>query len=134
MQLQWWWTCGPIYVLCNMMLKFSIGAFLLRLCVSPVQRATLWFVMGTSGIVCAYFFFVLIFQCWPVSYFWEQYTGMEGSCIDVNIITASAYAYSAMSCCTDWTHCILPTYMVWNLQMRRRVKITVCFILSISVM
>ncbi len=134
MALQWWWTCEPIYVFCNMMLKFSIGVFLLRICVSPVQRAIVWFVMGTSGIVCTYFFFIFVFQCWPVAYFWGQYTGMEGSCIDGNIITASTYAYSAMSCWTDWTYCILPAFMVWNLQMNRRAKITVCLILGVSAM
>jgi len=117
-----------------MMLKFSIGIFLLRLCVSPIQRAIVWFIIGTAGVVCTYFFFIFVFQCWPVAYFWGQYTGMEGRCIDGTIITASTYAYSAMSCWTDWTYCILPAFMVWNLQMHRRIKITVCVILGVSVM
>ena len=134
MELQWWWTCELTYALCNMMLKFSIGVFLLRLCVSPIQRAIVWFVIITAAIVGSLFFFIFLFQCWPVSYFWEQYTGMEGRCINGNIVTASTYTYSAMSCWTDWTYCILPTFMVWNLQMKPQIKITVCFILGVSAM
>jgi hypothetical protein len=117
-----------------MMLKFSIGAFLLRIAISKVYRVIIWSVIGVSAIVCTYSFFIIIFQCWPVAYFWGQFTGMEGSCINPNIITASTYAYSAMSCWSDWTYCILPTCMIWNLQMSRRSRLYICMILGVGSM
>lgn len=131
---QWWWAGEPVYILCNMMLKLSIGAFLLRIAVSRVYRFIIWSVMAVSTIVCTYCFFIIIFQCWPVAYFWGQFTGMEGSCINPNIITASTYAYTAMSCWSDWTYCILPALIIWNLQMNRRSKFTICTILGVGSM
>jgi hypothetical protein len=132
--LQWWWAGEPVYILCNMMLKFSIGAFLLRIAILRVYRFIIWSVIGVSAIVCTYCFFFIIFQCWPVAYFWGQFTGMEGSCINPNIITTSTYIYSAMSCWSDWTYCILPVFMVWNLQMNRRSKLSIGLILGVGSM
>jgi hypothetical protein len=132
--LQWWWAGEPVYILCNMMLKFSIGAFLLRIAITKTYRLIIFTVIGVSAVVCTYCFFIIIFQCWPVAYFWGQFTGMEGSCINPNIITISTYTYSAMSCWSDWTYCILPAFMIWNLQMNRRSKFSICAILGVGSM
>lgn len=129
---QWWWACEPVYVMCTMFLKFSIGLFLLRIAVTKTQKSIIWLVMVVTAIISLYFFFLFVFQCWPVRYFWEQYTGLEGSCINSDIITVSTYVYSAISCWSDWTLCILPAFMVWNLQMNPRTKISVCIILALS--
>jgi hypothetical protein len=115
-----------------MFLKFSIGLFLLRIAVTRTQKTIIWLVMIVTATISLYFFFLFVFQCWPVSFFWEQYTGLQGSCINPDIITVSTYVYSAVSCCTDWTLCILPGFMVWNLQMNPRTKLSVSVILALS--
>ena len=60
----------------------SICLFLLRIAVSKAQRVILYIVMAISAIMGSYFFFLFVFQCWPVAYFWEQYTGAQGKCIN----------------------------------------------------
>ena len=110
----------------------SICVFLLRIAVSKTQRVILYTVMAVSGTMSIYFFFLFIFQCWPVDYFWAQYTGAQGKCINSEIITVSTYVYSAVTCWSDWTCCILPGFMVWHLQMNPRTKVSVCIILALS--
>jgi hypothetical protein len=131
---QWWWTCELIYVLSNLFMKLSVGLFLLRIAVYRSQRIALWFVNVVTVIISLYFFLLFVFQCWPVSYFWEQYEGMEGRCLSIKTITDSTYAYSVISCWADWTFCILPVAMVWRLQLNIRTKISVILILGLSTM
>lgn len=113
-------------------LKFSIGPFPLRIAVSRVQRTIISSVIGVSAVVCTCCFFIIVFQCWPVAYFWGQFTGMEESYINPIITRVSTYAYSIMSCWSDWTYCILLAFMVWNLRINRRSKIIVFIIISVG--
>ncbi|KAA8909684.1 hypothetical protein FN846DRAFT_941841 [Sphaerosporella brunnea] len=130
--LKWWWACEPVYVLANMAIKFSIGIYLLRIAVHRGQRFIIHMVMAVSGVIGTYFFFLFVFQCWPVAYFWGQYTGMKGRCINPTITVKSTYAYSAISCWADWSFSILPAFIVWKLNMNKRTKLSVFTILALS--
>jgi hypothetical protein len=46
----------------------------------------------------------------------------------------ATYAYSAISCWVDWTLAIVPVFIVWNLQMNIRTKISVAMILALGAM
>lgn len=127
-----WWFGEQLYSLTSLTLKFSIGLFLLRLAVYKSQRIILWTVMAVSSLMCIYLFLLFLFQCRPIAYFWGQYTGMNGSCIDPWIVSRSVYAYSAISCWADWTFCILPGFMVWNVQMNPRTKVSVLLLFSLG--
>lgn len=132
--LKWWWACEPVYVLSNMALKLSIGIMLYRIAVSRVHKAIIWTVMIVHTLYGAFFFFLFVLQCQPSAYFWTQYTGGKGKCINPNITVAATYGYSAISCWTDWTMAILPVFLIWNLQMNIRTKISVAMILSMGAM
>jgi hypothetical protein len=90
--------------------------------------------MALSTITGIYLFLLFIFQCRPVAYFWGQYAGMSGSCIDPWIVSRSVLAYSIVSCCTDWTFCILPVSIIWNIQMNPRTKASVLVLFSLGAM
>ncbi|RQM06232.1 hypothetical protein DH86_00004007, partial [Scytalidium sp. 3C] len=92
----------------------------------------LWIAMIVSGIMGIYFFFLFLFQCQPVDYFWTQYLGMEGQCINPVIISRTAYVYSIVSCCTDWIFCILPAFMVLRVRMNPRTKATVLVLFGLG--
>ncbi|KAL2061868.1 hypothetical protein VTL71DRAFT_7246 [Oculimacula yallundae] len=130
--LKWWWACEPVYVLSNMALKLSIGIMLYRIAVSKIHRGIIWTVMIVHTVYGAFFFFLFVFQCRPSAYFWTQYTGGKGSCIDPVITVDATYGYSAISCWADWTMAILPVFLIWNLQMNIRTKISVAMILSMG--
>jgi hypothetical protein len=42
----------------------------------------------------------------------------------------SFYGYSALSCLTDWTFSIVPIFIVQNLQMSKRKRISVAVVLA----
>jgi hypothetical protein len=92
------------------------------------------------SLFTTYFLFLMIFQCHPISYFWTQspYTTsdvppVEGaSCISREIIADSTYAHGALSAAADWTLGILPIFIVWNLNMNPRTKISVALILALG--
>lgn len=115
-----------------MAIKASIGIMLLRLCVNRIHKTIVWVVLAVTEIYGAFFFFIFLFQCLPSKYFWEQYTGGSGTCMDPFITVAVFYGYSAISCVGDWTFSILPSFLVWNLQMGKKEKFSVAMILAVG--
>ncbi|KAI0138242.1 hypothetical protein BJ166DRAFT_490294 [Pestalotiopsis sp. NC0098] len=130
--MQMWWTCEPLYVLTNMAIKLSIAIFLLRICVTRVHRMVIYITIGVTEIYSLFFFLLFVLQCQPTSYFWQRAmtNPPEGHCLDASVVSNAFYGYSAISCWTDWTYSILPVFLVWNLQMDSRVKISVVGILA----
>lgn len=114
--------------------KISIGYFLLRLTVHRIHVWIIWIVMSLTVLTGAVFFFVTLFQCNPISHFWNQVIGAKGSCINVEIIIALTYLYGTISAICDFTFGILPIFLVWNLNMRKTVKIALVPILSMACM
>ncbi|KAF7531085.1 hypothetical protein G7054_g9218 [Neopestalotiopsis clavispora] len=133
--MQMWWTCEPLYVLCNMSIKASIAIFLLRICVSKVHKIIIWIVIGVTELYSFAFFMLFVLQCRPTALFWLRFgdSPPEGMCLDTSVVTNVFYGYSAISCVTDWTYSILPIFLVWSLQMNRKVKISVAAILAAGV-
>jgi hypothetical protein len=131
-----WWTCEPLYVLTNMLIKASIAIFLLRICVSRLHKAIIWAVTGITEVYSLFFFLLFVLQCRPTALFWLRYTANppDGQCLDASVVSYAFYGYSAISCLTDWTYSLLPIFFVWNLQMNRSTKISVIVILAAGVM
>lgn len=90
--------------------------------------------MAISGIVGIYSFLLFLFQCQPIALFWDRFSGMEGICINTVIVTRSAYAFSAVSCCADWTFVIVPGYLVWHLEMNPGTKASVLILFALGSM
>ena len=114
--------------------KISIGLLLLRLTINRIHIWIIWIVMLLTVITGVVFFFVTLFQCSPVSYFWDQAIGAPGSCIDIEIIIGLTYLYSAINAVCDFTFGLLPIFLVWNLQMDLKSKILLVPILSMACM
>jgi hypothetical protein len=58
----------------------------------------------------------------------------EGSCINMEIIIAMTYVYSAFAAMCDFTVGILPIFVVHKLHMKRQTKMAVIGILSMACM
>jgi hypothetical protein len=58
----------------------------------------------------------------------------EGSCINMEIIVAMTYVYSAFAAMCDFTVGILPVFVVHKLHMKRQTKMAVVGILSMACM
>lgn len=122
------------YISSTCVLKISIGVFLIRICVRTSQQITIWIVMAIQTVFSIIYFFVIVFQCTPVIYFWTMYSGGSGTCLASTIIADFTYAHSAISVFTDWTLGVLPVFLVWNLKMNARTKISVAIILALGAM
>lgn len=130
--LKWWWCCELAYVSCTAVLKASISIFLLRICIKRGQTITIWIVISVVMVFSIFYFFLIIFQCHPIDYFWTQYAGAHGKCVNPNVIADSTYAHSAISALSDWTLGILPIFLVWDLAMNPRTKVSVALILALG--
>jgi len=75
---------------------------------------------------------LLAFQCSPVSYFWMRFLGESGKCISGKIVADLAYCHAAILTASDWTLGIIPIFLVWNLKMNSRTKISVALILALG--
>ncbi|KAL0264573.1 hypothetical protein SLS55_000523 [Diplodia seriata] len=130
--MRYWWLCYIAYCLTMISAKISIGYFLLRLTVHRIHVWIIWGVMSLTVLTGAVFFFVTLFQCNPVSYFWTQTVGAPGTCIPVEVIMALTYLYGTISAICDFTFGILPIFLIWNLNMRKSIKVALVPILSMA--
>ena len=80
-----------------------------------------------TGVV---FLFVTVFQCAPVSYFWNR--SQPGHCINMDIIIGLTYFFGIISGLCDFTFGLLPLFLVWNLKMNKRDKIALVPILGMG--
>jgi len=94
------------------------------------QKCTIWIVIMVSTVFSIAYIFVMIFQCYPVSYFWTRFLSGSGQCITTTVIADMTYAHGAISTWSDWTLGILPVFLVWNLNMNPRTKVSVALILG----
>ncbi|KAJ4266240.1 hypothetical protein NW762_004221 [Fusarium torreyae] len=128
--MKFWWWCYLWYCLTMIASKISIGYFLLRI---TVRKLDVWIIYGVMAItVCTgvVFFFVTLFQCSPISFFWNQ--DQPGQCVNVEVIIALTYLYSACSVISDFTCAILPMFLVWKLNMGKKTKLALIPIMGMA--
>ncbi|KAJ2895358.1 hypothetical protein MKZ38_006629 [Zalerion maritima] len=147
-------------------LFFIVGSTLLRIaCAMMLLRIMLkkdkmlrYVIYGSVGLMMAYsiaFFFLTLFQCRPVSYFWTfmlesgadgHENGLTadhsgGTCINGNTVTGDYTTmstlfviYSLVSLICDWTLGSVPFLMLRGVQMTVRKKIIVMALLSLGIL
>lgn len=113
--------------------KISIGLFLLRVVVKPLHKWIIYIAMGLTILTGLLFFLVTLLQCSPISFFWNK-TLEHGYCIDINVIIAITFFYSAVSIVCDFTFAILPFFLIWGLNMSRKSKVMLIPILGMACM
>jgi hypothetical protein len=101
--------------------KLSIGYLLLRISIKRIHTWILYLAMLTSVVAGGAFFFVTVFQCWPVYRFWADHN--LSVCVSNGLIVGLAYTYSTFSIISDFTFAIIPGFLVWDLQLKRRAKV-----------
>ncbi|KAJ4319444.1 hypothetical protein N0V84_006346 [Fusarium piperis] len=119
--MKFWWHCYLWYCITMITCKISIGLFLLRIAVRRVDVWIIYSAMAVTVLTCVAFFFITLFQCSPISFFWTRQA--PGSCIDVDVIITITYVYSSFTVFCDFTFALLPIAMILKLNMNRRSKI-----------
>ncbi|KAK5654747.1 hypothetical protein OQA88_7072 [Cercophora sp. LCS_1] len=121
MALRCWFWCYITYSFTMIFVKLSIGWFLLRITLNTVHRWIIYLASVITCTSCLTFFFLAVFQCSPISYFWDKHT-QTGACINMSILVGLAYLYSAFSIISDFTFALLPAWIVTHLNMKRNAK------------
>jgi hypothetical protein len=124
-----------LYVWASAVAKISIALALLRLAVKKCHRIILWCIIVTTISIGLMFWLLLLFDCHPISHFWQQVDqSSTGKCLSTSILLDVAYLYSSLTIVCDITLGALPAFLVWKLQMNSRTKLAVGGILSLGAM
>ncbi|KAH5416452.1 hypothetical protein HBI46_120590 [Parastagonospora nodorum] len=130
MAMRYWWLCYIGYCLAMITSKVSIGLFLLRVTIKPMHKWIIYAAMAISVFTGAVFFFVTVFQCTPISYFWNKHE--PGYCVPIDVIIGLTFLYSACAIISDFTFAILPIFVVWGLNMPAKTRILLIPILGMA--
>ncbi|TVY34859.1 hypothetical protein LSUB1_G005407 [Lachnellula subtilissima] len=132
--LFFWWLCELLYTITLVFVRLSIAVFLLRICVKTVHKIIIYAALAMMLAYSTFYFFLIIFQCSPVSFFWGQYEGLDGACINPAIVPDASVTHSVVNFTADWILGLLPIALIWNLHMNTRTKTSVAAILSLGLL
>ncbi|KAK1687392.1 hypothetical protein BDP55DRAFT_727338 [Colletotrichum godetiae] len=115
-----------------MFLKVSIALGLLRLSKTRWYKWALW-----STIAFVFFYsiggmFPFFLHCKPMSGFWDRNTTPPPKCKDGNNINLFGIINTGFNIFTDVVLATLPVPIIWNLQMKRRLRFYAIGILSLG--
>jgi hypothetical protein len=121
------------YISTTTFLKLAIGAMILRVAISRTQIIIVRIIMVLNALYGIGLFFAALFQCAPVSNFWEIWN-TEGACNHKSTMTALAYAHSGLGVVSEWTLVAIPILLIWKSAMDHRVKVYAVCVVSFGAM
>lgn len=127
-----------LYVVISALTKLIVILLLLRIVPATArwQRLSLRVIMSVVGLFSIFYFFIALFTCQPVSYFWEEYNELNpsksGKCNSQAAATVTTYVATVINIGVDWWLAILPSILLWRAKMDLRTKISTCGVLAIG--
>ncbi|KAI0025865.1 hypothetical protein F4780DRAFT_233344 [Xylariomycetidae sp. FL0641] len=126
-----WFMCFQLfYVASTVPIKCSICVALIRLTTRRLYKHVLYGIMAFSTAAAGVTIVVVLAWCTPIAATWDK---RLGSCGAPSVITDVSYYLSASSILTDWTCAILPAFIVWEVQLHSRVKVSVAIVLGLGI-
>ncbi|KAI0543045.1 hypothetical protein GGR58DRAFT_519249 [Xylaria digitata] len=113
--------------------RASIALFLLRIAVVKWHRLVLLTIISVTAVMTAAYFFLVVFQCSPPSYFWDKVKGASGSCSHGMAIQVATLVWGSFAAAMDWILGLLPISILWNVRINRQSKVGVAAILSFGI-
>ncbi|KYK61997.1 hypothetical protein DCS_03142 [Drechmeria coniospora] len=113
-----------LYIASISLIKLSLSLFYLQLFSGAVVRVLLWCTVGVNVLFGFVFIIVAIFQCTPVSYYWNQYVDANpgGQCININLV---GWLNAAIGVLIDLWMIGLPLTQVMTLRLHWKKKVGV---------
>ena len=116
------------------LLKIAVGLFLLRFATSRKQTWFLYACTSSCVVVGLFYWFLILFQCRPVSYWWNLDTGAHGECISIEFLLDSSYVAAGLNVWSDLTFAVIPMIMVYSTKMNTRTMWSVIFAIFLGTM
>ncbi|KAI8940037.1 hypothetical protein NX059_003759 [Plenodomus lindquistii] len=128
--VRWLYVLEVLYVVQVTLLKLTLLMFFLRIFPTTGTRRVVWATIAFTIAWGFTFTIAVIFQCWPISYFWTSWDeASSGKCIDIN---ALGWSQAIISIVLDvWMLCV-PLYVVCHLQMSWRKKASVAVMFGVG--
>lgn len=121
-----------LYFLNIAIVKLAFLFFYLRVFPKRSVRRYLWATVAFTVCFGVTFVFAGIFQCQPVSHYWNRWTGeYEGSCVNVSAV---AWANSAVSIALDLWMIAIPLSQVHTLNLDWKKKAEVAFMFCVGLL
>lgn len=128
---KWFFIMEVLYFFNVAMLKLSLLFFFLRIFPSKPVQKLLWgtvifdILTGTAFVIAA------IFQCTPISHYWDKWDGehLNGKCVNVN---ALGWANAIISILMDVWMLAVPLWQVAQLKMAWRKKVSVALMFCVG--
>ncbi|KAL5584033.1 hypothetical protein FOVSG1_015384 [Fusarium oxysporum f. sp. vasinfectum] len=123
----------PIYLIAICVVKLSVGCALLRIVSTKFYR---WLILSIMGFMAFYTigcFFTIIFQCSDIRVLWDN--SVPSTCWPQKTLQGLSYTNSALNIITDLLFAIIiPTPMLWNLNVPFRTRLTLIGILGLGIL
>ncbi|KAH6857012.1 hypothetical protein B0I37DRAFT_88884 [Chaetomium sp. MPI-CAGE-AT-0009] len=127
----WWYCCYPTYALTMCLTKISMALFFRRVIIERLHKRILAAAALLTIGSCLIFFFASIFQCWPVSYYWDK-NSQTGKCIPDGIIIALVLLFSVINIITDFTFALMPAWVLSHLNMKSKTKVALALLMALG--
>lgn len=112
------------------LLKLSILFFYLRIFPGMGIRRLIWMTIAFDAVFGTTFFFLAIFQCRPISFYWKRWDGEHaGKCFDVN---AMAFGNASISIALDVWMLGLALSQIIHLNLHWKRKFGVALMFSVG--
>ncbi|EMF11055.1 uncharacterized protein SEPMUDRAFT_48267, partial [Sphaerulina musiva SO2202] len=124
--LKWIYVGEIFYITTVMATKVAVILLYLRIwtaeSITKAFRLACWIGIGVVVLTALAFDFAFIFQCSPVSHYWNYIGGQTGSCIDSYSLL---YAFGALNILYDFIVFLLPIYSLLQLNIATQKKLGV---------
>jgi hypothetical protein len=131
---KWFFVGELFYAITTILIRLSIGFYLLRICLFKVHTWIIRITMFIITLLTVMYFIFCIAQCSPVNFFWLQFDGEPGRCLPPAIVQNVSISYAVFAAVTDIIFGILPITVIWNLKMNRKAKMVVGCLLALGIM
>ncbi|WQF86827.1 hypothetical protein CDEST_11841 [Colletotrichum destructivum] len=129
---QYFFFAELLYITTTILLKVCVGILLLRIAIISTHIWILRIILFLTILFGMGYLFLVVFQCRPVSKFWDESPRSPGHCFNISIVLGTTFTAAILNCIADCTFGLLPLLIVWSLHMRRKTKALVIILLGFA--
>ncbi|KAI0874786.1 hypothetical protein GGS24DRAFT_328442 [Hypoxylon argillaceum] len=112
------------------LLKISLSFSLLRLSRSKIFKWILWGAIAFVTLYTIFAFLTLFLYCKPLSGFWDVTSGAQ--CYSLQLFIRFGLANTALSIFTDILLASLPIPIIWQLQLKTKIRVYLIIMLALG--
>ncbi|KAF4931502.1 hypothetical protein CGCVW01_v000468 [Colletotrichum viniferum] len=130
--LQYFFAGELLCLLTTILLKVCVGILLLRITIVPTHVWILRALLLSTLVFGFLYLFLVAFQCRPVHVFWDEGPRTPGHCFSKTVVVGTTFTAATLNCIADCAFGILPLFIVWSLDLRKKTKILVVLLLGFA--